>query len=335
MNRLTARKCRINVFNIFAAFIPRTMIQKPLTLLVLSLLVLMVASPQGFGQGTEGKPKKPKKVSKELYKEEQEPEDSIRRWELGLNFGAYFANKYSANFYNGSPGNINNVNYVLSNKYWYEDIKRALNATYAVVVGPESYQMNMHYQVSFMGGLFLRFNFDRKNGLFLQSNYTQLNASDYVVMEVDPKTYLTQPDLRLIPIIGREGRVMIDLAYQRSFPLKSKINLFLQAGLTMCYTQVLKSFIDVEGVQYNLINIYGDQFYVPNSPVQTININQNKFGFGACFGAGAGIPLTYMFGIEPGVYCQYYPTNLENYPLFRPSFGAYLRIMMYFGQQEE
>ena len=54
--------------------------------------------------------------------DEQEKDTVVHRVEFGLNFGAYFPNKYSADFYNGTPGNVNNVNYVMSNTYWYRDI---------------------------------------------------------------------------------------------------------------------------------------------------------------------------------------------------------------------
>jgi len=128
---------------------------------------------------------------------------------------------------------------------------------------------------------------------------------------------------------------MIDLGYQRSFPLKSKINLFIQAGATMCYTQVLKSVMVVEGTEYNLVNVYSGQGYIPNSNSQQFNINQNAFGFGGYFGVGAGIPLTDRFGIEPGFFAHYYPVNLTGYPDFKPSFGLYLRIMLYFGKTGE
>jgi hypothetical protein len=128
---------------------------------------------------------------------------------------------------------------------------------------------------------------------------------------------------------------MIDLGYQRSFPLKSRINLFIQGGVTMCYTQVIKSIFVVEGKEYNLVNIYGSPGYQPGYNQQTMTVNQNAFGFGGYLGVGAGIPLTDMFGIEPGFFGHYYQVNLEGYPDFKPSFGIYLRILLSFGTTEE
>jgi hypothetical protein len=163
-----------------------------------------------------------------------------------------------------------------------------------------------------------------------------LKAGDVLVLHVNPNnTYLSYPDLRMEQVIGREGRVMIDLGYQRSFPLKSRINLFVQGGITLCYTQVIKSIMVVEGREYSLIYIYGNQIYGQSANQQTFNIYQNAFGFGGYLGVGAGIPLTAAFGIEPGFFTHYYPTNLEGYPDFKPSFGLYLRLLLHFGATDD
>jgi hypothetical protein len=100
----------------------------------------------------------------------------------------------------------------------------------------------------------------------------------------------------------------------------------------MCYTQVIKSIFVVEGTEYNLVQIYGNQGIQPGTNQQTYNINLNAFGFGGYLGVGAGIPLTDMFGIEPGFFAHYYPVNLEGYTDFKPSFGIYLRLLLSFGQ---
>jgi hypothetical protein len=264
------------------------------------------------------------------YKEEK---DSIPRWAFGINFGAYFPNKYSANYYNGTRSNINNLEYVMSNTYWYQDIKYLLGADTQVVI--TGYPTNMHYNVAITGGLFLRYNFSRKNGIFLQVNYTQLKAEDAVTMEIDPPSYITdQHDIRLIPIVGREERALLDLGYQRSFPMKSKTYFFLNGGFTMCYTHVKKSALVVEGREYNLINVYGRQGYVPNSNNQEFNMNQYAICYGFLAGGGAGLPITDLIGLEAGLSCQYYPVNLEGYSMYKPSFSIYLRILLGFSHSK-
>lgn len=316
--------------------------KKLITILFLALLFMF---SNLMAQNNKGKEKK-KNEKRTNYQEQYEgtEEDSVRRWEYGLNFGAYFPDKYPANFYNGAPENINNANYVLSNRYWYNDIKKALNASdtimiqrYTISTGSDGYPRNMHYTVSFYGGIFVRMNFNKKNALFIQANYTRLTASDVLVFEIDPPASpQTWPKLSYQTIVGKEGRVLMDLGYQRSIPTPSKIFFYIQGAVTMSYTQVLKSFFEAGGVQYDMINIYDPRTgYIPGANSQTYNVYQNAFGFGGYLGAGAGIPLTPVFGIEPGFFMQYYPVNLENYKAFKPSYGLTLRLMINFQSQEE
>jgi len=293
------------------------------------VIILFLSLPAAFSQqkiASESKRDKEKRAQTDPWAEFEDEVDSIHRWDFGLNFGAYFPNNYSANFYNGMPGNVNNVDYVLSNPWWYQEIKETLGATDTFFV--TGYSTGMRYQVAFTGGLFLRFNFNRKNGIFLEANYTQLKTSGPVTLEVDPASYPTYEDLRTEGVAGKEARVLIDLGYQRSFPLLSKIYFFLQAGALMSYSRVLQSVLVIEGREYNLVNVYGSQGYIPNTNSQSFNITQQAFGFGPYLGLGAGIPLNDLFGVEPGCSFQYYPVNLEGYSNWKPSWSIYLRILL-------
>lgn len=307
-------------------------------LIIFTALIILSLPVAGQEQMSNPKHKEKEKTRKHGQKEEKEDDNPfpLRRIEFGLNIGGYLPNKYSANFYNGSPGNVNNLNFLLSNSYTRREIKSAMGLSDSdeILITDDSYPTNMHYNLAMSGGLFIRVNFDRKNSIFLQANYAQLNAGDVLTVKVNPTVYLTFDNIMLEKVVGREGRVMFDFGYQRSFPLKSRINLFVQAAATMCYTQVLKSIFVAEGTEFNLVNIYGNQGYQPGYNNQTFAVNQNAFGFGGYLGVGAGIPLTDIFGLEPGFFTQAYSTNLEGYAAFRPSFGLYLRIMMSFGSTE-
>ena len=311
-------------------------------LIIFTALIVMSLPASGQEKMSNSKQKEKNKTQKHGQKDEEDENPfPLRRVEFGLNFGAYFANKYSANFYSGTPDNVNDINYIIDprkNPTLYREIRLSLGIGETDTITQltvDGYPTNMHYNVAFSGGLFLRYNFNRKNSIFLQANYAQLRAADAVTLLVyNPYAPTSLPDYRMEQVIGKEGRVMIDLGYQRSFPLKSRINLFVQGGLTMCYTQVIKSVFVVEGREYNLVDIYNKQGTQPNTNQQSFNVNQNAFGFGGYLGVGAGIPLTDLFGLEPGFFMHYYPVNLEKYPDFKPSFGLYLRILLSFATAE-
>jgi hypothetical protein len=312
------------------------------TILILFTALFILSIPvSGQENQSDSKSKEKQKTRKHGQKEEKEDPNPfpLRKLEFGLNFGAYFANKYSANFYNGSPENVNNIDALLLNSNYMRDIRLALGVDETdtnTLITVDGYPTNMHYKTGFMGGLFLRYNFSRKNSIFLEANYAMLRAADVVTLLVyNPLAPASFADYRMEQVIGKEGRVLIDIGYQRSFPMKSRINLFIQGAFTICYTQMIKSIFVVEGKEFNLVNIYGSQGYQPGYNQQTLTVNQNAFGFGGYLGVGAGIPLTAMFGIEPGFFAHYYPTNLEGYPDFKPSFGLYLRILLNFGATDD
>jgi hypothetical protein len=293
----------------------------------LLLLIMVLIIPPFIVMGQKQESKKEKTPEKKSMDDDERTENEpIVHWNFGVNIGGYFAGNYSANFYNGSPQNVNNINYVLSNYYWYQDIYRDLNANDKVILS--GIPTDMNYAFTMMGGLFLRYNFDRKNGIFIDANYCQLKTEDAITLEVDPNPYSLEPeDLRYCPVVGREYRVNIDLAYQRSFPLKSRISPFIQCGMVMNYTRVLQSFVVIADKEYNMINIYGSQYYIPNTSLQEYSMIQGGFGFGLMAGGGVSFPLTDAFGVEPGAFVHYYNVNLEGYNKYQPSLGIYLRIM--------
>ena len=289
------------------------------------LILYLFSSNNLIAQNYSGREKSGKQPLQRASKP-KDPEKKVTRINFGINIGMYDANKYPANFYNGSDQNVNKVSYVMSNYYWYQDIKRSLGLGATDTVVASEFPMNMRYKVVISGGVFVRVNLSRFWGLCLDANYTQLKAEDVVTFLVNPQYNYTFPDIRLIPISGTEERIHFDLLLQRNFWLKSKIYFFAQGGLNLNYTRVLKSIIYVNQ-EYSLINIYGSEFYVPGSNLQENLVFQGGLGYGLNLGGGIGVPLADMFGIEPGGYINYNNVRLEGYPDFKLSFGFYVRIL--------
>ncbi|HTX89079.1 MAG TPA: hypothetical protein VMC08_08825 [Bacteroidales bacterium] len=276
----------------------------------------------------KGNPDQTGKFSAQKNKKgSDEEKEKITRWEFGLNFGAYFANPYTASYYNGSEGNVNRISFVMTNKYWYQEIAQLLQSTDTVVV--KEYPGNMHYTPAITGGLYFRFNFSRHWGIFLQMDYVQLKTDGQFTVQVDSAYYLTNPDIRLFGIHGREQRVNFDLGAHCRFPVyRNKMNLFLEGGMNFNYTGVMKSYIDFYGKEYSIINIYGNQTYVPNTDIQSNPTNQGGFGYGFLAGGGIGFTFTPQIGLELGGTMNYITVNLEGYREFRPSGVIYLRFIL-------
>ena len=271
--------------------------------------------------------KKPKTSHSLKNDEEGNEEKKFTRFEFGINLGTYFASKYTANYYNGNDQNVNKLSYVWSNTYWYREIALALQSTDTVII--RGLPTDMHYSVAMNGGLFFRYNFLRNWGIFLEANYQQLKTSDAVTVEVDPSAYLQVPDLRTLSIQGTEYRINMDLGIHRRIGIPNSImNVFIQAAFNLNYTRVMTSSIYVINQDYSLINIYGNQYYIPNSNIQENQVNQGGVGWGVKSGGGIGFNFTDQFGMEFGFSVYYVTINLEGYQKFNPSFEIYLRFLL-------
>jgi len=255
----------------------------------------------------------------------QRSDETASGLQFGLNFGYYSPSKYTANFYNGSAGNLNNANWVVSNKYLYQQIYDTLLATDTVLLS--GLPSNMHYKISMMPGIYAQYTLNKQYAICISINYMKLVAQDAITFEVDPKTYNTNPDLRMFTIIGQEQRVYIDLGIKRFFKISDKTELFAIGGLNMNDTKVIKSSFFVGKTEYSMINTYGNVNYVPNSNIQSFNITEGGIGFGLYLSGGA----TFHFGnitFEPGFNAHYINVHLNGYEKFSPGGGLYIRFIL-------
>jgi hypothetical protein len=247
-----------------------------------------------------------------------------RGWSFGLNVGVYYPSKGTANYYNGNPSNVNNVNYVMSNYYWYNDIFHALGAHDSISVA--GLPQNMHYKLAMQPGLYAQYSFNPQLALVIEFNYMRLKTNDAISFEVDPKPYATEPDLRLYPMRGSEERVYGDIGLKKTYPKTEKYSWFVMGGVNVNSTKVKKSAFYVEDIEYSMINTYGNSSYIPNSNMQTYEVYQGGIGIGMFAGGGASLKFGSVV-IEPGITAHWLMVKLEDYQNMNPGIGAYIRFM--------
>lgn len=245
------------------------------------------------------------------------------------NFGAYLADKRHAAFYNGAPQNVNNINFVLDNYYWKENIKEILRTT----VNRDSfmlseYPQNMKYSVTMNVGFGFRYNYNPSWALNFQINVCKLTAKDFFTIEVFPafdnqsKSYLNYG------IMGLESRTIIDLGLVRTFKTDKNIRPLLELGLNFNNTLVKEAYIVIEEQKFSTINIYGNRNYIPNSNNPEYQIRQGGIGFGAYGGAGLKWVFNNFLSLETVVYLYMSQINLEEYEGFGYHTSGFLRFVM-------
>lgn len=247
-------------------------------------------------------------------------------WVFGLNMGVYYPSKKTAAYYNGNSNNKNNVNYVMSNYYWYQDIFHALGAHDSIVV--DGLPQNMHYKLALQPGLFAQYCFNPTLALMIEFNYVRLKANDVISIIVDPLPYPTDKNPpRLFPMRGVEERIYADIGLKRTYPKTDKLSYYVMGGLNVNSTQVKKSSFYIDEVEYSMINVYAEGGYVPNGNTQSYKVYQGGIGVGGFAGAGASLTFGSGIVIEPGITAHWLMVNLEGYQNMNPGIGANIRFL--------
>jgi len=291
---------------------------------------IVFAFSSGYAQRKEEVNPKIKTTDSRSKKKPEEEKEPLIRWHYGFNFGVYFANRYNANYYNGSENNVNKFSYVYNNRSWYQEIKQLMQISQYDSLYLLELPANMKYNTTMTGGLFLRYSLTHRLDFFLDATFVKLKADDAVTMKTSHDTTSLQlVPMIFIPIHGEEERINFDLGVHTTFPIyKKKINLCLEGGFNFNYTKVLKSFVYFVNKEYSLINIYGNQQYSAGYNMQEFPITQGGMGYGVLGGGGIGFTFVPQLGMELGTNIRYVSVNLEGYGALKPSYEVYIRFVL-------
>lgn len=249
-------------------------------------------------------------------------------WEFSGNFGAYWGNKYQASFYSGAKTNINNIDYVLSNKYWNDEIKNTLMTT----VNRDSFMLselptNLKYSSTMHVGFSGRYNFNPEWALNMEFNFTKLTAKDFFTLEVFPSFDNESHSYLRYPIWGIETRMNIQTGVIHTFNKGKRIRPFFEIGAVFTNTVVKESKISIENSEYNLINIYSGN-YVPNSNIQEYQIRQGGISVGGYTSGGVKYALTNFVSLELLASYYYNQIKLENYEAYKSHYALMFRLVL-------
>ncbi|HNW89776.1 MAG TPA: hypothetical protein PKN48_08930 [Bacteroidales bacterium] len=254
-------------------------------------------------------------------------DDSVaqnREWSFGINCGAAFANKYHANFYNGAFGNQNEISLVFSNPNYLNEIRQVINDTFAIVGMPTA----MRYKPAFCVGVYIKKNFNNHFGAFVQFNYSKFTAEDLFTMKIGATSPLqTRDSLVNYPIWGSEDRINIDIGASYEFPLDDKIFGFVELGFNLNNTKVRENKIAIENLEYSIINIYGDQQYIPNTNMQEYPVRQGGIGLGAFLSPGVKFRFSENIAIDLLGSIYWSKIKLMHYESFRLHYNVMLRFL--------
>jgi hypothetical protein len=253
-----------------------------------------------------------------LAQETTEDETPVRKkaFTLGIYMGAYFANKYTADAYDGYGFDINGKRNDFFNSYMYQKIvmqygggygntdliANALNVNHSDWSFSETdMPVNMHYTPAFLFGLNCRYSVDGTNGIAFNLNVAKVSAVGNFTIQTIPPTGSTQINnsVRTFGIRGEEQRLMIQLGYNRVFGDNEKVNFFGEAGMNMTYSQFNKNAIQVGDLTIDLL-----EFYDYNG----VQVGYYKLPRGMGLGAYAGLGLNLTMSEKFLVQIMYSPS---------------------------
>jgi hypothetical protein len=241
-----------------------------------------------------------------------EKSDTIQGIYFGLNLGTYFANKYTANEYNGlgynnftgdknqniSQSDLVNtlgVNNQINNQN-YNAISQALGGYNFEL---DELPINMRYTVAFVIGLHTSYFFNKSNSIFLNVNAIKLTTTDQFTLRLTDLAPTADPsqnrEKQLFPIVGKEQRVQFLLGFQKVMGENKIANPYIELGGNMTLVKFDKNEIQVN--QF-IADITTDYDFATN--VATFARIQTGAGFGGFASFGLQIKLGNKFGLNFG-----------------------------------
>lgn len=238
---------------------------------------------------------------------------------IGLNIGAYFPNKYTASLYDGYGFDIDGKRNSFENSFMYNKIimeygggygqtdyiAQALGVAHGEWTFNESdMPANMRYNPAFLIGLLGRYSVDKRNAIIINLHGSKINVSGNFTITTTTSTSINQipRNIQTFAIRGAEQRLLIQFGFQHLFGENEKFNFFAEGGLNITVAKFDKNEILINDLFIDLAqsyNVAGNPAYVIRRPIGT--------GYGAFAGLGLNIGISEEFRIQ----LLYSPT-LEN-----------------------
>lgn len=163
---------------------------------------------------------------------------------IGLNIGAYFPNKYTASLYDGYGFDIDGNRNTFENSFMYRKIileygggygqtdyiAQELNVAHNEWSFTESdMPVNMRYNPSFLVGLLGRYSVDERNAILINVNASKINVSGNFTITTNTSTPINQipKNIQTFAIRGSEQRLLLQFGYQHLFG-ENESSIFLQ-----------------------------------------------------------------------------------------------------------
>ena len=254
--------------------------------------------------------------------------DSVQPWwEYGVQFGAFLADNYSADFYNGEG--VNDITRIT--EAYDDEIRNAIQTA-----NPESSSFNefrlgdlprnMGYNTASMPGLHLEYHSDSTTSFFINFQYIKLRTSGNLII-TDPNNDYNLDNDFMGRIRATEERVFIDIGIRQSFQTPGNFSFYLTGGVNINNTTVMSHKIDIATFTRSIQSRYSDRPINTGYPTNNYNFKQGGIGIGIV--GGGGVKLSYQQSLYAAIdlTAYYSQTILPG----REEFGIHVAPMLRLG----
>lgn len=255
--------------------------------------------------------------------------------EGSIDVGMFFANKNTANFYNGNNTGegMNSADRIINNTYHLNDINATLEQNgyrYPLIKGyyKTSYPEQMSYNMSMSAGIGLRYWFKPEWAVSMHAGFARVESSDlFLIHNTNPNMPPSNKENQYVKgyVSSEDTRVHLDLGVESKHPLSENIMLLVGTGFSLNNTTVQRNDIQI----YNLsldIRYHGPHDYVPNGTQQQYNFRQGGIGYGLYLSPGLEFIFLGNVSVDVMAHAYYSKVNLQNYDHWGFQWMPYLRF---------
>jgi len=209
------------------------------------------------------------------------------KFNAGLYLGSYFANRHTADLYDGygynAEGKKNDfINYIHPERssFMYQKIILEYGGGYgqtdqvALALGvnhgewtfdQSDMPLRMKYNPAFTVGIQLNYAVIKRNTFFLNANASRLTLiGNFSIVITNPIIGSQQPgykNIQTFAITGNEQRLTFQMGYRRMLGSDNVFNLFIEGGPSVNMTKYLANDISINNLHIDLATFYTQPHY--------------------------------------------------------------------------
>ena len=280
---------------------------------------------------------------------------SGKKLHVGLFIGTYFANKYTANMYDGYGFDVNGIRNDFESSFMNQFMSyygrhgnnpssnvNTNTATGPDLVaqtlgvapgawsfGPTDMPYDLTYNMTYLVGFNGSYNLNKTSSIIFNVNGTKLAVNGkFTIVTTSTVTGSTAlNNIRKGTVTGGEQRLMFQLGYQKVLGTNDKVNFFVEGGLNVVMVKFLKNEALIQSSNPGVPPLVIDLASIYNtSQYNALRAQLTGVGLGMFAGAGIHLTINPKYTIQVLYNPSYDKINIGDTPSYKLQNGFGLRF---------